>query len=135
MGEVGDARPVTRSAIYLLDRSGYVIGWPSRPGTGGERKAEPWHVSRFYTAEAHAAGEPERDMRLASAGGLEMTAWRVREDGTQFKARILMTALEDDAKEALGFVLIVSDGNETPPATPLQPLPHLFPMKFDRRKR
>lgn len=134
MGEVGDARPIARSAIYLLDRSGYVIGWPSRPGTGGARKTEPWHVSRFYTAEAHSACEPERDMRLASAGGLEMTAWRVREDGTQFRARILMTALEDDSKEALGFVLILSDASEAPQATPL-PLPHLFPMKFDRRKR
>ena len=132
MDELGDARPATRCTIYVLDRSGYVIGWPARPGTGGGRNREQWHVSRFYTEESYAAGEPERDMRLASAGGLEMTAWRVREDGTRFWARILMTALDDDAKQALGFVLVLSDVSDASQATSV---PHIFPMKFDRRKR
>ena len=131
MGELGDARPAPKHAVYVLDKNGYVVAWPSRPGSGAT-KSDNRHVSNFYTPEACASGEPERDMRLASAGGLEMSGWRLRDDGTRFWARILMTALEGDPRQRLGFVLVMRDAIDI-----AQPMgAHLaLPVKFDRRRR
>jgi hypothetical protein len=41
-----------RHEIYLLDKVGRVIGWPSRSETIPSRKKGHWHVSRFYTPDA-----------------------------------------------------------------------------------
>jgi hypothetical protein len=132
MREAGDARPAPKQAVYLLDKDGYVVGWPSRCGTGVERHRKDRHLSMFYTPEACARGEPERDMRLARGGGLETTAWRLRDDGTRHWARVLMTALEDDAEQPFGFVLLTGDATDA-----AQPNgAHLsLPVKFDRRRR
>jgi hypothetical protein len=133
MGELGDARPATRQAIYILDCSGHVVAWPLRAGMGVAPKARHRHVSTFYTAEACAAGEPERDMQLASGGGLEMSGWRVREDGTRFWARVLMTAIEDNTRRALGFVLVLREVGDEAQAPSFQHIS--LPTKFDRRRR
>ena len=45
------------------------------------------HFSRFYTEEDRAAGVPARALATALAEGkYESEAWRVRKDGTRFRA-------------------------------------------------
>jgi hypothetical protein len=104
----GRLQPATHQSIYLVDKSGRVIGWPSRPSASYPSKKGRWHLSRFYTGDACEAGEPERDLMLALDGGLELEAWRVREDGSRFWARVVMSPCEDDIGKPLGVVLVMS---------------------------
>jgi hypothetical protein len=105
-----DAQPSRGCTIYLLDRAGLVIGWPlSSAVTNEDRRRADWHVSRFYTPEGRVGGAPERDLRMASESGLEMHAWRIREDGSTFWAHVTMKPLHDEKRQLLGFVLVHDD--------------------------
>jgi hypothetical protein len=121
----------THHVIYLLDKLGRVIGWPSRASAPNPPKKGRWHLSRFYTADACEAGEPERDLRLAMDGGLELEAWRVREDGSRFWARVVMSTFDDEVGTPLGVVLVMSPLGDQVAGTQRWTLP----TKFDRRKR
>lgn len=95
--------------LVLLDRDGTILTW--NPGaqalTGhvaGDMIGAP--VARLYPAEAVAAGHPARDLELAEDGGrVDEEAWRVREGGTRFWARVVTTALvgEDGGVGAYGL--------------------------------
>jgi hypothetical protein len=126
----GRVQPATHQSIYLLDKLGRVIGWPSRPSAPYPSKKGRWHLSRFYTADACEAGEPERDLRLALDSGLELEAWRVREDGSRFWARVVMSPYEDDIG-TVGVVLVMSPlGDQVAGAQRWA-----LAAKFDRRKK
>jgi hypothetical protein len=127
----GRLQPAKHHVIYLIDKLGRVIGWPSRPSAPYPTRKGRWHLSRFYTADACEAGEPERDLRLALDGGLELEAWRVREDGTRFWARVVMSPYGDDIGSLLGVVLVMSPLGDQAAGTQRWTLP----PKFDRRKR
>jgi len=75
---------------------------------GGERELA---VQRErYTPEAIEAGYPEMELRLATAEGrFEEEGWRVRKDGTQFWANVLITALVGEDGEPRGFAKITRD--------------------------
>ncbi len=134
MGEERSARPAEGRIIYLLDTVGRVVGWPPRM-MHDERGREHWHVSRFYTPGAREAGDPERDLLLASAGPVEMDGWRVREDGSLFWARVVMSQFQDQAGRMLGFVVVFSARADAE-ANQVAGVEHvMFPTKLDRRKR
>ena len=86
-------------AIFLLDPEGHVTSW----NTGAERlkqyRAEEIigkHFSIFYPAEAVAGDWPGTELRLAARDGrFEDEGWRVRKDGTQFWANVVITAMRD----------------------------------------
>jgi hypothetical protein len=124
---------VTARAVYLLDTAGRVVGWPfqaeGRRPTGNLHE----HISDFYTPDARAAGDSERDLHRAWEGWLEIEGWRVREDGSHFWASVMMSPFEDQAGRPLGFVLVLSSpahrtGGERATG-------QILPTKFDRRKR
>src|SRR5687767_5674490 len=87
-------------AIFMLDPDGRIVSW----NTGGERikgyRAEEIigrHFSVFYTQEAIDRGHPDHELQVASAAGrFEEEGWRVRKDGSQFWANVVITALVDD---------------------------------------
>ncbi|WP_157220885.1 PAS domain-containing sensor histidine kinase [Flavisphingomonas formosensis] len=103
-------------AIYLLDRDGYVASW----NAGAERfkgyKAHEiigQHFSRFYTEEDRQGGEPERALRLArEEGKYDVEGWRVRKDGTRFRASVLIDPIHNEAGELLGFAKVTRDLTE-----------------------
>ncbi len=103
-------------AIFLLDPQGHVASW----NPGAERikqyKADEiigQHFSRFYPQEALDRGWPAHELKVAKAEGrFEDEGWRVRKDGTQFWANVVITALHDEAGTFRGFSKITRDLTE-----------------------
>src|SRR5579884_2056747 len=103
-------------AILMLDPVGRVATW----NAGAERfkgYAAPeiigQHFSRFYTEEERRQGMPERALETARQHGrFEREGWRVRKDGSQFWAHVVIDAIRDDGGELVGFAKITWDLTE-----------------------
>ena len=68
------------------------------------------HFSRFYTARDREAGIPEQALRQArDAGKFETEGWRVRKDGTEFWAHVVIDPIRDESGELVGFAKITRD--------------------------
>jgi PAS domain S-box-containing protein len=100
-------------AIFMLDPAGHVITW----NAGAERmkgyRAEEIlgrHFSCFYPAENVQKGVPEAALRTAEAEGrYVMEGWRVRKDGSQFWANVVLTALHARDGRLRGFAKVTRD--------------------------
>lgn len=108
---------VTDYAIYMLDASGIVTSWNS----GAERfkgytaaEIVGRHFSTFYRSADREAGAPERALAIAaSEGKFETEAWRVRKDGTEFFASVVIDAIRDPDGHLIGFAKITRDITES----------------------
>ena len=107
---------VTDYAIFMLDPDGHIVSWNS----GGERikgyRADEVigrHFSLFYTQEAVDRGHPDHELEVArDEGRFEEEGWRVRKDGTEFWANVVITALFDDDGQLRGFGKVTRDMTE-----------------------
>jgi PAS domain S-box-containing protein len=103
-------------AILMLDPRGHIMSWS--PGAEALTGYAPHeiigsHVSRFYPPEAIAAGLPERELSVATqTGRFEDEGWRLRKDGSQFWADVVVTALRDGKRGLIGFAKITRDLSE-----------------------
>lgn len=103
-------------AIFQLDPDGHVLTW----NTGAQRikgyTAEEiigQHFSRFYTEEDRNAGWPERGLRTAAdSGRFEIEGWRVRKDGTHFRAFVVIDPIRDPSGNIIGFAKVTRDVTE-----------------------
>ena len=103
-------------AIYLLDADGFITTW----NAGAERimgfrpgEVIGQHFSRFFPADAQAAGAPERILAGAGAVGRhEEEAWRVRKDGSRFWANAIAQPVRDEHGAIIGFAEITRDITE-----------------------
>jgi PAS domain S-box-containing protein len=103
-------------AIFMLDVDGRVASW----NAGAERlkghQAEEiigQPFSRFYTPDDIVQNKPGRELRVAAAEGwVEDEGWRVRKDGSQFWANVVITALRNKKGELIGFSKITRDVTE-----------------------
>ncbi|HCF27549.1 MAG TPA: histidine kinase, partial [Cyanobacteria bacterium UBA11049] len=103
-------------AIFMLDSEGYIVSW----NTGAERikgyRADEilgQHFSRFYPAADLAWDKPARELEVAEAvGRFEDEGWRVRKDGSQFWANVVITAMYDEANKLYGFSKVTRDITE-----------------------
>lgn len=103
-------------AILMLDTAGRIVSWNS----GAERiigyRADEIvgeHFSRFYPQADRQAGRPERELEIAAAAGrYEEEGLRVRRDGTQFLANVIVTAIYDDSGQLCGFSKVTRDVTE-----------------------
>lgn len=106
---------VTDYAIYMLDPNGYIRSW----NPGGERikgysdrEIVGQHFSRFYTPEDIARGEPQRGLETARREGkFEAEGWRLRKDGTRFRASVVIDPIWQD-DELIGFAKVTRDVTE-----------------------
>jgi PAS domain S-box-containing protein len=107
---------VTDYAIYMLDREGLVSSW-----NAGARRIKGYepeqvigsHFSRFYTQDDQQAGKPAESLAIARREGrFEQEGWRVRKDGSQFWAHVVIDAIYDDDKQVIGFAKITRDNTE-----------------------
>lgn len=107
---------VTDYAIYMLSPEGIVTNWNSGAQRIKGYLAEEvigTHFSRFMTAEDLAAGVPARSLEIArKEGRFENEGWRVRKDGTLFRAHIIIDAIHNNAGELIGFAKITRDITE-----------------------
>jgi PAS domain S-box-containing protein len=107
---------VTDYAIYMLDPDGRVTNW----NVGAERikgyladEILGEHFSRFYTEEDRAAGLPNVALETAAREGrFEREGWRVRKDGTQFWANVVVDAIRDAHGNLIGFAKVTRDMSE-----------------------
>ena len=59
------------------------------------------------------AGVPESLLKTAvAAGSISQEGWRVRKDGSQFRANVLITPIRDDLGELQGFAKLTHDITE-----------------------
>jgi len=95
-------------AIYMIDPRGFVVSWNTGAAQSNEYGAEEivgQHIACFYTPEAIAQQQPEAELALAaSKGSYQAEGWRVRKDGSQFWADIVITAQYDQGGELRGFI-------------------------------
>lgn len=106
-------RSVTDYAIFMLDRDGCVASWNAgaqRFSGYEERDIVGSPLSRFYTADARQAGEPQRALDVALKDGkFEEEGWRVRKNGQPFWASAVIEIIRDDDGEPLGFASVTRD--------------------------
>jgi PAS domain S-box-containing protein len=103
-------------AIFMLDPQGRITTWNS----GAERikgySAEDImgeHFSRFYTEEDQREDVPTRSLLAAATEGRHETeGWRVRKDGSQFRASVVIDAIRDDGGKLIGFAKVTRDVTE-----------------------
>jgi PAS domain S-box-containing protein len=107
---------VTDYAIYMLSPTGEVTNW----NAGAERikgysleEILGSHFSRFYTEADRAQGLPAHALAAATADGhYEQEGWRIRKDGSQFWAHVVIDAIRDPAGQLLGFAKVTRDITE-----------------------
>jgi len=101
---------VTDYALFMLDPSGGVTSWNSGAEMMKGYRAEEiigHHFSCFYTEEDLAAGTPDALLRKAAAiGRVEDQGWRVRKDGSRFRAVVIITARYDSTNKVRGYAKI-----------------------------
>jgi PAS domain S-box-containing protein len=107
---------VSDYAIFALDPDGRVASW----NVGAQRlkgytadEILGQHFSCFYPESDLAAGKPERELAIAVADGhFEDEGWRVRRDGSQFWANVVITALRGKDDRLVGFGKVTRDLTE-----------------------
>ena len=103
-------------AIYMLDLDGRISSW----NAGAERfkgytkdEVLSKHFSMFYVPDERAAKKPQRALSIArEQGSYEDSGWRLRKDGTQFWAHVIIDLIRDDDGQPIGFAKITRDVSE-----------------------
>lgn len=104
-------------AIFLLDKTGHIASW--NPGAQKFKGYKPHeiigkHFSVFYNDADNKKNKPGWELEQAKAHGrIEDEGWRVRKDGTQFWANVIITALYDKKTgKHLGFAKVTRNLTE-----------------------
>jgi PAS domain S-box-containing protein len=107
---------VTDYALYMLDTNGNVASWNAgaqRIKGYDEAEIVGQHFSKFYTEQERHSGEPEQNLAIVrETGSVEREGWRVRKDGTQFWAHVVIDAIRDDQGTLIGFAKVTRDITE-----------------------
>jgi PAS domain S-box-containing protein len=107
---------VTDYAIYMVDPSGIVTSWNS-----GAQRFKGYaaheiigeHFSRFYTPQDRAAGMPQKALDTTlREGRFEQEAWRVRKNGSQFWAHVVIDPIWEPSGQLVGFAKVTRDITE-----------------------
>ncbi|SAK79583.1 PAS/PAC sensor signal transduction histidine kinase [Caballeronia temeraria] len=97
-------------AIFMLGPDGCVKTW-----NAGAQRFKGYaaneiigkHFSTFYTEQDRIAGRPAFALQTAlNEGTFEDEGWRVRKDGSQFWASVVIDPIRDDADRLIGFAKI-----------------------------
>ncbi|WP_304502700.1 hybrid sensor histidine kinase/response regulator [Caballeronia sp. EK] len=103
-------------AIFMLDPDGFIKTWNAgaqrfKGYTAGEIIGQ--HFSVFYPENERSVGRPALALRTALAEGkFEDEGWRVRKDGIQFWASVVIDPVRDDSGKLIGFAKITRDITE-----------------------
>jgi len=104
---------VENYAIFALDPDGYITSW-----NRGAKQLKGYdedeiigeHFSTFYPEAKTEAGYPAELLETAlDAGSVEDTGWRVRKDGSEFWANVVITAVFDDDGQHQGFLKVTRE--------------------------
>jgi len=100
-------------AIFMLSLDGRVVSWnegAQRIKGYSQDEAIGQHFSIFYRPEDVANGKPDWVLQQAiEHGRFEDEGWRIRKDGSQFWASVVVTALKDRSGVLRGFAKVTRD--------------------------
>ncbi len=103
-------------SIYLLDADGLIRTWNADASQANGFSADEildQHFSCFYSAEERKAEVPAQHLKLAiTTGKFEAEGWRMRKDGTPFRAHVFIEPVYGGKGELLGFVKLMRDRTE-----------------------
>jgi two-component system CheB/CheR fusion protein len=103
-------------AIFMLDPDWRIASWNE-----GARRLKGYeeaeiigkHFSVFYRPQDVAAGKIDREIAATLMDGhVEDEGWRVRKDGSQFWASVVITRVEDADGHLIGFTKVTRDLSE-----------------------
>ena len=100
-------------AIYMIDPDGRIISWNNgaqqiKGYTSDEVLGKSFAM--FYTPEDRARGIPARNLEIARREGrCNDETWRVRRDGSRFRALVAIDAIRDEQGVLLGFAKVTRD--------------------------
>ena len=107
---------VTDYAIYMLDDGGDVTTWnrgAERIKGYSAREIIRQHFSCFYTKDDCRKDLPQQALETAAREGKYTNeGWRVRKDGSQFWATVIIQAIRDEDGELIGFAKVTQDVTE-----------------------
>jgi PAS domain S-box-containing protein len=100
-------------AVLMLDPNGRVMSWNSGAqaisGYGADEIVGR-HFSCLYTERDLERGWPQHELDVArEKGRFEDEGWRVRKDGSRYRANIVITPLYDSAHRLLGYAKVTRD--------------------------
>jgi rsbT co-antagonist protein RsbR len=104
---------ITEHEVIRLDETGVIRSW--HPGAEQLRQYTAdeiigQHVAVLYPKEDVVAGQVETELRgAADMGRYETEAFRIRKDGSQFWASVVITPIRDAAGPVVGFVTVTRD--------------------------
>jgi PAS domain S-box-containing protein len=104
---------VTDYALVMLDTAGIVLTW----NTGAERingytadEIIGCDYALFFTREDVMRLTPQHQLEIAAeTGRMENECWRVRQNGSFYWARVVMTALRDEHERLIGYAKVTHD--------------------------
>jgi PAS domain S-box-containing protein len=104
---------VSDYAICMLDHEGIVRSWNDGAralyGFTAE-EAIGRHFALFYTSDEMGRDRPSEDLRkTGDCGRVEKEDWRIRKDGSEFWAHVILSALPRNGGREQGFVKITRD--------------------------
>jgi PAS domain S-box-containing protein len=103
-------------AVFMLDTEGRVATWSPGAQRIKQYAADEIigrHFSTFYPEEDVRAGKCEMELRVATeTGRFEEEGWRVRKDGSQFWANVVISAVRDHTQALIGFSKVTRDLTE-----------------------
>ena len=104
-------------AIYMLDLQGKVASWNEGATRIKGYQADEivgQHFSCFYTIEDREQGVPQHLLKTAEHEGQGASeGWRVHKDGTQFWARVVISAVCDETSHLIGFAAVTQNLTES----------------------
>jgi PAS domain S-box-containing protein len=107
---------ITDYAIYMLDRAGNIVSWNAGASRFKGYEAEEvlgTHFSRFYLPADRESGLPLLALKhAAEEGRFEGEGWRVRKDGCEFWAHVIIDPIRDKNGHLIGFAKITRDLTE-----------------------
>jgi PAS domain S-box-containing protein len=107
---------ITDYAIYMLDREGKIVSWnagASRFKGYEAKEVLGTHFSRFYRSDDRDRGLPSLALKhAAEEGRFEGEGWRVRKDGSEFWAHVIVDPIRDNGGDLIGFAKITRDLTE-----------------------
>jgi PAS domain S-box-containing protein len=103
---------VSEYAIFSLDSDGRITTW----NRGAERikgydtaEIVGTHFSVFYPPEERDEGVPQHNLAdAAREGSIVDEGWRIRKDGSKFRAKVTLTAVTEDG-DVKGYVKVTRD--------------------------
>jgi PAS domain S-box-containing protein len=103
-------------SLIMLNPDGMIVSWNAGAQQIKGYTAEEiigQHFSRFYPEAVIRDGFPDRALGVAAAEGrFEDEGWRVRKDGSQFWANVVITAIRHPSGRLSGFAKVTRDLTE-----------------------